>query len=643
MLDLMRRKKRLKAVLWLVIISLGLGMLLLFIPGQNIGGGGFDTSAASVDGESITMKEYYDAYRRTVDSYSAGGKNKTDPETLKLLGLNRQTLESLINMRVVEYAAKRLGLATSPDEVRQAVETHPSFQDKGVFIGVQRYKEVLAGNNINVTEFENGMRQMLLARKVRNVVGDAMQVSEREIREEFARPIQEAQASFTIFKKDDYKQKVTPADSDLRAYYDANKSKYFRSEERRAQLLIISMMAISPTITVSEDEIQEAWKKQGREETVDASHILFEVKDPAKEAEIKAKAEEILKKAKAGEDFAALATKYSEDTSSAKQGGSLGSFPRGRMVKEFEDVAFALKPGDISGLVRTQFGFHIIKVIRHDIPSLDSSRAALQRSVQLEKASDVAKAKAAEAQKLTETQKDLKAVAQALKIPAEVKETGFIAKNADPFSAGISPNLLEEIFKLKDINSTGAYAVHPQGFAVPKLLEVRLPKPLDFAEAKASVDKDYVETKAAELMQADAKRLSEEATKIQDLEKAAQSFGLSAKLSATFKRDGSPDPDISSGSQFNSVAFEIPVGSISSPVSLDSGNRLVVFQVKSRTPFDEAAYLKQREDVRERMLANWRDAYFQEYIQQLTDSLEKAGKIRINPQALEQVLQYRYY
>ena len=643
MLDLMRRKKRLKAVLWLVIISLGLGMLLLFIPGQNVGTGGFDTSAASVDGESITMKEYYDAYRRTLESYSAGGRNKTDPETLKSLGLNRQTMESLINLRVVEYAAKKLGLATSPDEVRQAVETHPSFQDKGVFIGVQRYKEVLAGNNINVTEFENGMRQMLLARKLRNVIGDSMQVSEREIREEYARPIQEAQVSFAIFKKDDYKKKVNPAESDLRAYYDTNKSTYFRSEERRTQLLIISMMAISPTIAVSENEIQEAWKKQGRQETVDASHILFEVKDPAQEAEVKAKAEEVLKKAKAGEDFAALATKYSEDTNSAKQGGSLGSFPRGRMVKEFEDVAFALKPEEISGLVRTQFGFHIIKVIRHDIPSLESSRAALLRSTQLEKASDLAKKKAAEAQKLSETQKDLNAVAKALNIPAEVKETGFIAKNADPFSAGISPNLLEEIFKLKDINSTGAATVHPQGFAIPKLLEVRLPKPLDFAEARSSVEKDYVEAKAAELMQGDAKRLSEEAAKVQDLEKAAKQFGLSVKLTASFKRDGSPDPDISSASQFNSVAFEIPVGSMSSPISLEGGNRLVVFQVKSRTPFDEAAYLKQREDTRERMLGTWRDAYFQEFIQQLTDSLEKAGKIRINPQALEQVAQSRYY
>ncbi len=642
MLDLMRRKKRLKAVLWLVIISLGLGMLLLFVPGQNVGMGGFDTSAASVDGNAITMKEYYDAYRRLVDNYSAGGKNKTDLETLKSLGLGRQALDALINMRVVEYAAKSLGLDVAPDEIRQAVETHPSFQDKGVFIGVERYKQLLASNNISVTEFESGMRQMLLSKKVRNVIGDSLEVTDKEMREEFARPTQEAQVAFVTLKKDDFRKKITPSEAELRGYFDANKAKYFRSEERRAQYLLISFTAVAPTIPVSENEIQEAWNRQGHQEMVDASHVLFKVTDPSKDAEVRAKAEEVLKRAKAGEDFAALARKYSEDTTSAQQGGELGSFPRGRMVKEFEDVAFSLKPGEISGLVKSQFGYHIIKVNSHEIPNIESSRESLKRSVQLDKASAVVRQKATDAQKLAESQKDLNAVAKSLGVPAEVRETGFLSKSSDPIAAGISQNLLDEIFRLKDINSIGNATVHPLGYAVPKLLEVKLPKPLDFTEARPQVEKDYIETKASETMMAEAKRVAEEAKKEQDLEKASKQLGLTAKISASFKRDGTADPEIGSAPQFNSVAFDLAVGAVSTPISLDGGNRLAVLQVKSRTPFDEAAYAKQKEEIRDRLLASWRDAYTQEYIQKVSDSLEKAGKIRINPSAVDSVYQSRY-
>src|SRR5262249_30592670 len=149
---------------------------------------------------------------------------------------------------------------------------------------------------------------------------------------------------------------------------------------------LIPIDAMAAAIKPTEDEIKAEWKRQGREENVEASHILFKVDDPAKEAEVKAKAEAVLKRAKAGEDFAELARKNSEDTVSAAQGGSLGTFGRGRMVKEFEDVAFSLKPGEISGLVRSQFGFHIIKVIRHDIPDFEASRSLLTRTVQLNKA-----------------------------------------------------------------------------------------------------------------------------------------------------------------------------------------------------------------------------------------------------------------
>src|SRR4029434_511280 len=156
-LDLLRRKKRLKLFLWLVIISLGLSMLLFFVPGQGGGVGAFDSAAATVDGETITVKDYVNTYRRFIDNFSAGGKNKLDRETIKTLGLGRQALDALINVKVVNLTAEKLGLSVSPEEIRQAVETNPNFQDRGIFIGVERYKIVLAANRISVPEFEDGL------------------------------------------------------------------------------------------------------------------------------------------------------------------------------------------------------------------------------------------------------------------------------------------------------------------------------------------------------------------------------------------------------------------------------------------------------------------------------------------------------
>jgi peptidyl-prolyl cis-trans isomerase D len=639
----MRRKKRLKAVLWLVIFALGLGMLLLFVPGQNVQVDSVDATAASVDGEQITMKEFADAFRRTVENYSDRGKNSTDPEILKAMGLGRQTLDALINLRVTAYAAKQLGLSVSPQELNQAIMSLPTLQDRGEFVGVERYKALLASQNIAVTEFEESMQRMLLANKVRNVFSDSMEVNELDLRDIYERMNLETQVSFVVLKREDFAKRVTPTEAELRAHFDANKERYHISEKRRAQYLLLPLSALAATLPVSQKEIEEQWAKQPMEETIEASQILFAVKDPAKEAEVKAKAEEVLKRAKAGEDFAALAKAYSDDPDSKQQGGSLGVLRRGLMAEEFDNAAFALKPGEISDLVRTEAGFGIIKVSKHDKPSLESSRKLLEEMVKGTKASILMRQKAAEAQKLAQAGKDFNVISKTLNVPTEIRDTGLLAKDSDPVSSGISQAFLDELFQLKGINSVGKYVDHPLGDAIPKLTEVTLPRPSEFTEARPRVERDYIDAKASELLLAESKKLSQEAIQTGDLEKTAKKFGFATKTPSPFKRDATPDPDIGVSSPFNTTAFNLPVGAVSPPVNLEEGKRVAILQVKSRTPFDQAAFDKQKGDLRERMLGALRDNYYQEYLRQLTESLQKSGKIRINPKAVDQVAQIRNY
>jgi peptidyl-prolyl cis-trans isomerase D len=642
MLDLMRRKKRLKLVLWLVIISLALGMLLFFVPGQNIGISGFDASAASVAGETIPIKDYVDTYRRFVDNYSAGGRNKTDPETLKRLGVEQQALNALIQVRVVNYAAKRLGLTVTPEEVRRSIEGNPNLRNQSGFIGIDAYKSVLAANRIDIEQFEQGVRFMLLSAKVENLLTDSLSVPEKQLRDSFARQNQEAQVQYVLLDKETFKKRVTPTDAELRTYFEANKEKYHIKEERRTQYLLLPLSEIASTVQVTDREIDEEWTRQGLQETVDASHILFKAPDPAKDAEVKAKAEGILKRAQAGEDFADLAKKFSEDEASAPQGGNLGPFPRGQMFKTFEDAAFALKPGVISGLVRSGAGYHIIKVLSHETPTKQSSRPMLIRSIQLDKAGEILKAKSAEAQKMAETQKDLAAIAKALNAPTQIKETSMLNRSSDPFTIGLSQEFLNELFSLKEVNAIGKGSDVPVGFAIPKLTQINLPKPPEFKEVQEAVKKDYLEIKAAELLQAQVKKLSEEAKSLGDLTKAAQKEGVQVKTSGSFKRDSSPATELGTAPEFTSAAFGLAVGGVSGPIQIDGGKKASVLQVKSQTPFNEAEYQKQRPSLRDAELSSSRGSYFQEYIRRITESLTNAGQIRINKQALDQVTGYRY-
>jgi peptidyl-prolyl cis-trans isomerase D len=453
------------------------------------------------------------------------------------------------------------------------------------------------------------------------------------LRDEFARTNQKTQVNYVLLKKEDYKKRIKPTDAEMQSYFDSHKEAYRVKEKRRAQYLLIPASPLLSKINVSEQDIRDEWNKRSHQEAVEAAHILFLVEDPAKDAEIKQKAEAVLKKAKAGEDFADLAKKFSGDTGSAAKGGYLGPLQRGQTVKEFEEAAFSMQAGEISGLVKTQYGYHIIKVLKRETPTLESNRASLTAAIMQRKAQELAKAKAEEAVSLIGKQQDFAQVAKNPGIEAEVKETGFFLKEDNPFEFGISQAMRDEIFELKQVNAIGKLVEHPLGFAISKLVEVQLPRPGLFAESRAQVEKDYIDFKAGELMQAEAQRISKEAGKQGNLEKVAKDTGLKAKKSEEFTLTGTPDPEIGANSPFNKAAFDLQPGEVSSPQPVLEN--LAVFQVTSRSQFDESAFQQQKNDLQKRMLQSIQDPYFQEYLRRTQEDLEKTGKIKINSKVLE--------
>jgi peptidyl-prolyl cis-trans isomerase D len=638
MLDIMRRKKRLKVILWVVIFGLAVGMLLFFVPGVDMGNVATDSSAAVVDGESISIRDFVTSYRRIVDRYTDGGRNNIDPETLKAMGVPNQVLNSLIAQKVVQIVAERFGVEVSPEELRKAVESQPSFQNEGKFIGVELYKALLAANNYSVVDFERDLYLTELTRKLHRIVTDSLEVTDSALRDEFSRTTQKTKIDFVVLEKDSFIKKIKPTESELRTYFEENNEKYQIMEKRRAQYLLVPTSEILPTIRVTEQEILDEWENMPHGETVEASHILFRVDDPNKDSEVRAKAEKVLKRVKSGEDFAALAREYSEDPGSASQGGYLGPFQRGQMVAEFEQAAFTLEPGTISELVKTTYGYHIIKVLNRETPSLEDNRDSLMETVRSRKAADMARQKAEQAAKAAQEQEDLELAAEGLGIKTEIRESELFSKNDNPFQYAVSQEFIDAVFALKEIGSIGQPVEHPLGYAVPKLIEVQLPKSGNFEDSRQKVESDYIESRSVELMQTEAGTLSQEARKQGSLPDAAKKMGLKTKTSQEFTISESPDPDIGPGSDIAKAAFYMAPGDVSAPQPL--GNKTVVFQVISRSPFDETAFREQKEDLRSQMLQAMKDPYFENYIREIMDELEKDGKIRINPEAIESVSLY---
>ena len=639
MLDIMRKKKRLTAfVLWAVIIAMG-GSLVIWGVALNIGGdsnrSALGSNAAVVDGRPISMREFLETYDQYIRNLRNNARTELDPELLKSLGLYQQVLNRLIQGKIVEILAERMGLAVTEKEVRQAILAYPAFQIDGKFIGLEGYKQLLAMNDIPLETFEDERRYERLASKLIDTITDSLEISEQDLREEFSKTNQTTTVDYILLEKDNFKKRIKPTDTDLQAYFEEHKENYRIKEKRSARYLLVPTSRILPTIKVSEEEIKSEWAKNPEPETVEAAHILFRVQNPSEEAEVRSKAEAVLKRAQSGEDFAALAKKYSEDTSTAEQGGYIGPIKRGVMPQEFDDVAFSLKPGEISGLVRIpDYGFQIIKVFRHDKPTLESNRSNLFTTIQLRKAKEAAKQEAEKAHKLAVNQEDFAAIVKQLDIPGEIKETGLLSKDDNPYSIGISQALLDDIFEIKDIGSIGKVVEHTLGFAFAKLEEVQMPRPGQFEESRERVKNDFIESKAGELMEAEAKKLSEEASREASLANAARKLGYKVTTSPGFKVDESPGPEIPDRNAFNTTAFDLKVNSVSQPIPMS--DTTAVLQVRSRSPFDEAAFEKQKGELRDRMDASLRSAYFNDYLTSFMEKLESSGKIRINPRVFEQ-------
>lgn len=601
-LGYMRRHRRwLYVFLWLVIAA----FIILYIPAfQGAQAGSPGETLASVDGLPITVGEFQNSYLRQRQLYERLYQGRMDPQMLKRIGLEEQVLSGLVAERLVTLEARRLGISVDDEAVAREIASSPDYQRDGRFIGTAEIRRLLEMRGLSVEEFEASVRGELLRRKLEALVAGGVSVSEAEAEQEFRRRNETIQAEYVLVDAARFKSEVKASDAEIESRFEARKDDYRIPERRVVDYLLIDAEKLRPQATVTEAEIaadyaqrREEWR-QG--ERVCGGHVLIKVKqgeadaEGHADAEAKHLAEAVLAELRGGADFATVARRASEDKGSALNGGDLGCFGRGDMVPEFENAAFALDPGQLSELVRTPYGYHLLKIHsrrEEEVSPLAQVRERIQEGLVAQKVRSLAEQKA----EFVGSR-----LARGASLADAATAAGLDVERSAPLARGelvaplTSSRLVARVFEL----AQGAVAREPfalpQGFGFVALVEIQAPRLPQLAEVKEKVRDDVENEQALERARGLAVDLRARAEKA-GLDKAAQALGLLRKETPNPTARAQTLGDLGSSAALDEVAFSLPEKALSDPIRVASG--FAVLRVTEKKAYVRAEFDGQKDAI----------------------------------------------
>jgi len=492
---------------------------------------------AHINGEPIYYKQFASTFEQVVSSYKARFKEFNE-DWIKRLNLKKTVLNSLIERTLIIQTANKMGLWVSEDEIREVIKQYPAFQNNGQF-DLALYKAVLQKHRYTPAQFERNLMGDLILSQVRNTVQGLAHVSEHEAYEAYNWLKQRINLEFVAFRPKAFSEKVVLSENGLKAYFKAHKKDYSMPKQIKIAYVNIAKRQFTPKIEPTKDQVEQYYRSNQQDfyqpKTVRASHILFRVPldaSPQRVEDTRKKAIKVLEKAKGMEDFSKLAKKYSEDKANAAKGGDLGWFGRGTLLKPFEDAAFSLKKGQISDLVRTNFGFHIIKV--EDVKEayvkpLSEVKAKIVNELKQQKARDMAERLANRLYAQAILDNSLKEAANKLKV--SVKETDFFSNQHWP--KGIHYSLVSKIVSLKK-GEVSAPLNTEDGYFLAQVIEEKGPSIPSFLEAKEKVKKDYIKEKSKELAKESAEGFINKLKKGGEFSKLAKAYKLTPQETGFF-------------------------------------------------------------------------------------------------------------
>ena len=638
MLDRMRRHKNwLKWSLAIVVVAFVALYIPSFMQNESLDGASNYGVVATVEGRDITVGRFRRVYQQQMQAYRNAYGGNMDDRLLRQLGIDQRIVQQLIEEEAALAEAGRQGITATDTEVRARILALPAFQENGQFIGNDRYRQLLEMQNppIRPSEFEQEVRRSVILEKLQGALTDWITVSDADVTAEFNRRNEKVKLAVVSVAADKLKEGVVVSDAEVASHFESNKDKYRIPEKRKIKYALIDLQAIRQRTNVSAQDVQRYYDDNQQQyatpEQVRASHILLKT-EGKDDAVVRKQAEDVLAKVKGGADFAALADKISEDEGSAAQGGELKPFAKdGSMVKEFEDAAFALKPGETSDLVKSQFGYHIIRLLEKkpaSTRSLDESKVQIEEILKSERAQKEAERISTElAGKLTKPA-DLDTVAKGRGLT--VAETPSFARDEPIPGLGMAPAIGSRAFELK--SGEVSEAIRSQnGFAFITVTGTEASRLPTLDEVKARVRGDVQTSKAVEAAKQKAAGLAAQLKSAGDFTAAAKAAGFEAKTTDLVVR-GAALPDVGVSPAVEAAAFSLAQGGVSDPIVTDSGAVIVkVVEKKSPTAEELAAG---RDAVKNELLNQQKQRFYASY---MTKARERMT-IKSNPQVIAQVI-----
>ncbi|HLJ48891.1 MAG TPA: peptidylprolyl isomerase [Bryobacteraceae bacterium] len=638
MFDLFRsRDKVVRYMLGGILVIVSLSMLVYLIPGAGMPSYGTpQTVLAEVAGEKVTASDI----ERALQDQTRG--QQIPPDVIAVFV--PQLIQRNISERAIAYQARHLGFQVTDADVARAIRSTPNIGS----LPPDQYQATLAQMGYTVQEFENNMRERLYTLALYNVVMNGIVIPPKQVEDMYRKTNEKIKLTYIAFSPDKLKAGITPTPAELQAYYDGNKNMLKVPETRDASLLIADQDKIAATVQIPEEQLQGYYNSHKDDfrtpERVKVRHILLQTtgKSPDEVKKIRAQADDLLKQLKAGGDFAALAKKFSQDPGSAQNGGDLGWVTRGQMVKNFEAACFSVPPGQLSDIITTEYGFHILQVMEKQQAQLqpfDNVKAQIADSLKKQMVVDKLQSVADQAHSEL-----VKAPMNGEQIAAKLG-LDFVRANALQASGplpviGVNRDLSDAINSGKKGDVTAVVQVAPTKLAMATVTAVNPPHVPAMAEVEAQVKTQLVQQKSSQLANEKAQQALDMLKKNGgDFNAVAKSLGGEVKTSEPFTRNGAIE-GVGNGAYFEKE-FDKAVGTIIGPIN--TGSSVVVAKIVDKVEPDPTQLAKERDRLIEQLKAKQqqeREALFSDSIK---TKLEQEGKIKYHQDAINQfIARYRH-
>lgn len=641
MIRLLQQNNRTTKIIFAVIIGLAVvTMVITLVPGifDNANGGSDGTVFATVrdpgylgrfgvDTTPIKQAEVNQLAQRQLQQQRL-------PEML-LPYMAQRAGQILVQREILKHEADRMHLQVSDEDLRRELQTGPFAQylfPNGTYIGDDAYINfVQSAFQTSRSDFETQVKNDMELNRLQALITGGVTVADNDVRDAFRVQGTKVKFDYAVISAEDIRKTINPTEAQLQDFFKQNGARYATAipETRKIQYVAFTADNLpggKPQVTDADlQAYYNAHQAQFQvKEQVKVRHILIAVADPKADAAAKAKADDLLKQIKAGGNFADLASKNSDDPGSKTQGGELGWLDRGKTVPEFDKTAFSLAPGQTSGVIKTQFGYHILQVeekktahtrslaeVKPEIlPILEQQRSgAAEQTFASQLADDARKnglEKAAAAKGLHAV--TTVPVAKDAVVPGVADSSALLTK-AFAVSKGAAPEAV----------STG------DGFAVFQVADIQPAHAPVFAEYKSHVLDDFREQQVPPLLNAQLIKLDDRAKVLNDLRKAAAEMKIPVKTSDLVGKEGQV-PDLGAMSGSGAVAFTLPKNAISAPINLGRIGVVLTVIDKQEPTAEEIA--KNFTKTREQLLGVQHDEIFRVYLGTLAQNYEKSGAIR---------------